>query len=98
MKNHVCIRATDTVWGGMSLTMELHDWLIANVGQPASNMTEFVWDKKARYYMRATQTSQNPLYVATGDKVLSMIGAQYLHFDFHDATAALLFKLTWGGR
>lgn len=98
MSIHICIPARKEVWDGYGLTLEIHDWLVANVGQQASDMTDFVWGKKVGFYMRATQTATNPFFLMSGDRALSMQGAKFLHFDFRDADKAMMFKLAWGGQ
>ena len=92
---HVCIPVSEEIWDGYGLRLEIHDWLVQNVGQQASDMTDYTWGKNVGYYMRATESKLNPMYLTTGDRQIGP--AKYLHFQFKDHNKAILFKLRWGG-
>jgi len=93
--NHVCILATPAIYDGYGLKLEIHDWLSENVGQCASDMTDYVWGKKVGYIVRSSDSQINPMYLASGDRAS---GGKYLHFQFKDSNSAMLFKLRWSGQ
>lgn len=96
MSTHICIPVKDSIYDGVGLRLEIHDWLVINVGQQASDMTDFVWGKKVGFYLRTTETKTNPMHLVTGDRAQQ--GAKFLHFLFKDPKKAMLFKLAWGGQ
>lgn len=93
---HLCLPIRPEIWDGYGLRLEIHDWLVDNVGQQASDMTDYTWGKNVGFYMRATESRLNPMYLTTGDR--QMGGAKFLHFQFKDPAKAMLFKLTWAGK
>lgn len=92
---HVCIPVHESIWDGFGLRLEIHDWLVSNVGQQASDMTDYTCGPRVGFYMRATESKTNPMYLATGDRQTGP--AKFLHFLFKDHHKAVMFKLTWGG-
>lgn len=94
MSTHIYLEASEEIYDGYGLRLAIHDWLRENVGACASDMTDFVWNKRVGYYMRATESRMNPMYMMSGDR---QTGGKFLHFLFHDANKAMLFKLTWAG-
>lgn len=92
---HICIKATDDIYDGFGLRLEIHDWLTENVGWAASDMTDYTWGKKVGYYVRPSESALNPMYQSSGDR---QTGGNYLHFLFKDPAKAMLFKLRWGGK
>lgn len=93
---HICIKVNDEIWDGYGLRLVMHDWLVQNVGQQASDMTDYTWSRKAAFYLRASESSIDPMYLATGDRQNGP--AKFLHFKFKDPAKAMMFKLAWGGR
>lgn len=100
MTTHVALLASDAIYDGYGLKKEIYDWLQANVGAMARDMTELQWTSKA-WLMAKTRSPHNPKYhipsARSSIMAEELLMPLYLHFQFYRADKAMMFKLAWGG-